>query len=89
MIRSIAALLCALMVVGISGAIEISGPAEITAPGEYRLTADVAGGGITVCSGDVVLDGTGHRFVGSPGEGARGVVILRQTVETFCSRHMF
>ncbi len=75
MIRSVAALLCALVVAGTSGAIEISGPAEITTPGEYRLIADVAEGGITVRTGDVALDGNGHQVLGSSGAETRGLFI--------------
>lgn len=70
-----AALLCALLIAGPVGATELSGPAEITVPGDYRLATDVIGGGITVRSGDVALDGNGHRILGSPGEGTRGVLV--------------
>lgn len=75
MIRAATALLCTLVLVGVTGAIEVSGPAEITAPGEYRLTADLTAGGIVVSAGDVVLDGDGHHVIGSLGAGSYGILI--------------
>ncbi|MEN6342480.1 MAG: right-handed parallel beta-helix repeat-containing protein [Methanospirillum sp.] len=68
-------LLLLLLLASAAQAADLSGPGEITAPGSYRLADDLAGGGIRINSSDVLLDGGGHRVVGSRGAGTVGVQV--------------
>lgn len=67
-------LLLLLLLASAAQATDLAGPAEITAPGSYRLAGDIAGGGIAIRSSDVLLDGGGHRVLGSGVPGAIGVL---------------
>ncbi len=69
-----ALLLVLLLVPAVQGAL-FAGPAEIDAPGVYRLEEDVRGG-IVIRSSDLLLDGMGHRLLGSREAGTVGLRVV-------------
>jgi len=68
-------ILLALLLAGAAEAVDLSGPSEITSPGYYRLAGDLLDGGITVRSGDVILDGNGCLVRGQARSGTQGVLV--------------